>query len=177
MGQWHGGYSLACRGECACAGSVAAVSRRGKRGRSVGGLPSPRREFGEAAVWPVVDELAEHVGQIGFGVYAVQFARFDQRRENGPVLGAQVVAGKRAFFLLCQSWHNRKNFLFAGADAGGEILADAITVIETAKLSDCNPEAYLADILARIRDHDPARIDELLPWNWKRRGISAAKAA
>jgi transposase len=50
-------------------------------------------------------------------------------------------------------------------------------VIETAKLSDCNPEAYLADILARIRDHDPARIDELLPWNWKRRGISAAKAA
>jgi hypothetical protein len=78
----------------ACAGSVAAVSRRGKRGRSVGGLPSPRREFGEAAVWPVVDELAEHVGQIGFGVYAVQFARFDQRRENGPVLGAQVVAGK-----------------------------------------------------------------------------------
>lgn len=71
----------------------------------------------------------------------------------------------------------RKNFLFAGADAGGEILADAMTVIETAKLSDCNPEAYLADILARIRDHDPTRIDELLPWNWKHRGISAAKAA
>lgn len=65
----------------------------------------------------------------------------------------------------------------AGADAGGEILADAMTVIETAKLSGCNPEAYLADILARIREHDPARIDELLPWNWKHRGISAAKAA
>lgn len=83
----------------------------------------------------------------------------------------------RAFFLLCQDWHNRKNFLFAGADAGGEILADAMTVIETAKLSGCNPEAYLADILARIRDHDPARIDELLPWNWKHRGVGAAKAA
>jgi len=39
----------------------------------------------------------------------------------------------------------RKSILFAGADAGGEILADAMTVIETAKLSDLNPEAYLAD--------------------------------
>jgi hypothetical protein len=61
----------------------------------------------------------------------------------------------------------RKNFLFAGADAGGEILADAMTVIETAKLSGLNPEAYLADILARIRDHDPAKLDDLLPWNWR----------
>ncbi len=61
----------------------------------------------------------------------------------------------------------RKNFLFAGSDAGGEILAEAMTVIETAKLSGLNPEAYLADILGRIRTHDPRRLDELLPWNWK----------
>ncbi len=47
----------------------------------------------------------------------------------------------------------RKNWLFAGSDAGGETLADAMTVIETAKLSGLNPEAYLADVLARIRDH------------------------
>ena len=57
----------------------------------------------------------------------------------------------------------RKNFLFAGAVAGGEILADAMTVIETAKLASLNPEAYIADILARIRDHDPAKLDDLLP--------------
>ena len=44
----------------------------------------------------------------------------------------------------------RKNFLFAGSDAGGEILADAMTVIETAKLPGLNPEAYLTDILGRI---------------------------
>ena len=71
----------------------------------------------------------------------------------------------------------RKNFLFAGADAGGEILADAMTVIETAKLSDLNPEAYLADILARIHDHDPAKLDDLLPWNWSAQQQPTAKAA
>jgi transposase len=60
-----------------------------------------------------------------------------------------------------------KNFLFAGSDAGGEILAEAMTVIETAKLCGLNPEAYLADVLGRIRTHDPRRLDELLPWNWK----------
>jgi transposase len=61
----------------------------------------------------------------------------------------------------------RKNALFAGSDAGGETFADAMTVIETAKLSGLNPEAYLADVLARINDHPNKRLDELLPWNWQ----------
>jgi hypothetical protein len=42
-----------------------------------------------------------------------------------------------------------------------------MTVIETAKLSGLNPEAYLADVLARINDHPNKRLDELLPWNWQ----------
>jgi hypothetical protein len=41
----------------------------------------------------------------------------------------------------------QKNFLFVGSDAGGETLADAMTVIETVKLSNLNPEAYLRDVL------------------------------
>ena len=60
----------------------------------------------------------------------------------------------------------RKNALFVGSDAGGETFADAMTVIETAKLSGLNPEAYLADILARLHDHPNKRLDDLLPWNW-----------
>lgn len=60
----------------------------------------------------------------------------------------------------------RKNFLFAGSDAGGERLADALTLIETAKLHGLNPEAYLADTLARINDHMINQLDQLLPWNW-----------
>ena len=71
----------------------------------------------------------------------------------------------------------RKNFLFAGSDAGGEILADAMTLIETAKLSGLNPETYLADLLARIRQYDQARLDDLLPWSWKPLGRPAAQAA
>jgi transposase/uncharacterized small protein (DUF1192 family) len=60
----------------------------------------------------------------------------------------------------------RKNWLFAGADAGGETLADAMTIIESAKLSGHDPEAYLANILSRIHDHKIHRLDELRPWNW-----------
>ena len=67
--------------------------------------------------------------------------------------------------------------MFAGADAGGETLADAMTIIETAKLSGLNPEAYLADVLARINEHLVTRLDELLPWNWAQGLPEAARAA
>ena len=60
----------------------------------------------------------------------------------------------------------RRNWLFAGSDAGGENAADILSLIETAKLCGVNPESYLADVLARINDHMVNRIGELLPWNW-----------
>jgi transposase len=60
----------------------------------------------------------------------------------------------------------RKNWLFAGADAGGETLAEAMTIIESAKLSGHDPQTYLTDILARIGEHKINRLDDLLPWNW-----------
>jgi transposase len=41
------------------------------------------------------------------------------------------------------------------------------TLIETAKLNEVDPQAWLADVLARLPDHPVKRIDELLPWNWK----------
>jgi hypothetical protein len=61
----------------------------------------------------------------------------------------------------------RKNFLFAGSDAGGEIVADAMTLIETAKLCGLNPHDYLADVLGRINDHLITRLEEPPPWNWR----------
>ena len=61
----------------------------------------------------------------------------------------------------------RKNYLFAGSDAGGERAAAIYSIIGTAKLNDCNPEAYLRDVLTRIADHPITRIAELLPWNFK----------
>ncbi len=63
----------------------------------------------------------------------------------------------------------RRNWLFAGSDAGGETLARAMTIIESAKMSGLDPQAYLADVLDRIHDHMNPRLGELLPWNWKPR--------
>lgn len=59
----------------------------------------------------------------------------------------------------------RKNYLFAGSDAGGERAAAIYSLIGTAKLNGINPEKYLGDVLSRIADHPINRIDELLPWN------------
>jgi transposase len=60
----------------------------------------------------------------------------------------------------------RRNWLFAGSDTGGETLARAMTLIESAKMNGLDPQAYLADLLDRIHDHMANRLDELLPWNW-----------
>lgn len=71
----------------------------------------------------------------------------------------------------------RKNFLFAGSDGGGENIADVLSLIETAKLNRLNPEAYLADILARLADHKINKITQLLPWNWTPIGAAKSQAA
>lgn len=59
----------------------------------------------------------------------------------------------------------RRNYLFAGADSGGERAAAIYSLTGTAKLNDIDPEAYLRFVLARIADHAINRVDELLPWN------------
>ncbi len=61
----------------------------------------------------------------------------------------------------------RKNWMFAGADCGGERAAAMYSLLETAKLNGVNPQHWLADVLDRIgRGHPINRLDELLPWNW-----------
>ena len=61
----------------------------------------------------------------------------------------------------------RNNWTFAGSDTGGHRAAAIYTLIETAKLNDVDPQAWLADVLARLQDHPAKRIADLLPWNWK----------
>ncbi len=58
----------------------------------------------------------------------------------------------------------RRNYLFAGADSGGERAAAIYSLFGTAKLNDVDPEAYLRFVLARIADHAINRVDELMPW-------------
>jgi transposase len=50
------------------------------------------------------------------------------------------------------------------------------SLIETAKLNGVNPQAYLADVLARIADHPAKRVAELLPWNWQPANLIRAAA-
>src|SRR3954453_18015856 len=68
----------------------------------------------------------------------------------------------------------RKNYLFAGSDAGGRRAAALYSLIESAKLNGLNPQLYIADVLARIGDHPARRIADLLPWNWKTAEITRA---
>ena len=71
----------------------------------------------------------------------------------------------------------RKNYLFAGSDAGGERAAAIYSLIETAKLNGLDPEAYLRDVLTRIADHKINRVAELLPWNWDAAKTATHKSA
>jgi transposase len=69
----------------------------------------------------------------------------------------------------------RRNWTFAGSDRGGERAAAIYTLIETCKLNGVDPQAWLADVLARLPDYPAKRIHDLLPWNWKAAGdISSA---
>lgn len=58
----------------------------------------------------------------------------------------------------------RNNFLFMGADSGGEQAASMYSLIGTCKLGGIDPEAYLRHVLIHIADHPINRVDELLPW-------------
>ena len=61
-----------------------------------------------------------------------------------------------------------------GSDEGSRRAAAIYTLIATAKLSDIDPQAWLADVLARLPDHPAKRIHELLPWNWRPQNVAYA---
>jgi hypothetical protein len=71
----------------------------------------------------------------------------------------------------------RKSWLFAGSQRGADRAAFMATLIMTAKLNDVDPQAWLADVLARIAGHPAHRLDDLLPWNWRPAEARAKQAA
>ena len=71
----------------------------------------------------------------------------------------------------------RKSWLFCGSDRGGERAAVMYSLIVAAKMNDIDPQAWLADVLARIAEHPVQKLDELLPWNWRQLNVRNRHAA
>jgi hypothetical protein len=71
----------------------------------------------------------------------------------------------------------RKSWLFAGSDRGGRRAAAMYSLIVTAKMNHVDPQAWLADVLARIAEHPVHKLDELLPWNWRATRETTSQAA
>jgi transposase len=71
----------------------------------------------------------------------------------------------------------RKSWLFCGSDRGGQRAAQMYSLIVTAKMNDVDPQAWLADVLARIAEHPARKLDELLPWYWRPRSAPIIRAA
>ena len=71
----------------------------------------------------------------------------------------------------------RRNWTFAGSDEGARRAAHVFTLVETCKLNDVDPQAWLVHVLAKLPDHPAKQIAELLPWNWKSSQKPAIDAA
>lgn len=60
----------------------------------------------------------------------------------------------------------RNNWLFAGSLRAGKRAAAVMSLIQSAKLNDLNPWAYLKDVLQRLPTQSASRVEELLPHRW-----------
>jgi transposase len=140
---------------------------------AMGRSPEQRRRLRQSSARPVMDNLAAFLDasltQISGRselAKAIRYARSRwtalTRYLDDGTLEISNNAAERAIRPLALG---RKNYLFAGSDAGGERAAAAYTLIQTAKLNGLDPEAYLRAVIGRIADHPINRIAELLPWN------------
>jgi len=140
-----------------------------------GAAPDERLKVRAAEVEPLVDELeswlrgervklSRHAGVAKAIDYMLtRRDRFTRFLDDGRICLTNNAA-ERALRGVALG---RKSWLFCGSDRGGERAAFMYTLIQTAKLNDVDPQAWLADVLARIADTPLGRLDQLLPWNWK----------
>jgi transposase len=154
--------------------------------RTINGLAADKRlELRRAHIAPLVAELEDWMraerGKLSrhndvakaMDYMLKRWAAFTRFLDDGRICLTNNAA-ERA--LRCVAV-GRRNWTFCGSDRGGERAAAMYTLIATAKLNDIDPEAWLADVLARINDHPAANLDELLPWNWRLQDLLGAEAA
>ena len=123
---------------------------------------------GQRALLSPKNELAKAIN------YAInQWAAFTRFLDDGRLCLSNNAA-ERALRGIALG---RRNWTFAGSDAGGQRAAAVYSLIETCKMNDVDPQAWLAWVLAKLPDHPAKRIDELLPWSWKARHQTITAAA
>jgi transposase len=135
--------------------------------------PAERRQERQARAGPLLAELQrwlqQRLTQVSAKSEVAGAILYALKRWDGLTRyvddGAVEIGNNAAERALRGPVLSRKNFLFAGADSGGERAAVLYTLLETAKLNGLDPERYLRDVLSRIAEHPISRIDELLPWN------------
>jgi transposase len=142
--------------------------------REIRGKPADvRLEIREARARPLMDDLHRWFNKTLAGLsrksdtavairYALSRWRALTRYLDDGSIEMDNSAAERALRTVALG---RKNYLFAGSDAGGESAAAIYTLLGTAKLNGFDPELYLRHVLERVADHPINRIYELLPWN------------
>jgi len=139
-----------------------------------GSPPDRRAELRRAYAAPVFDDLerwlAMQLTTISgksplAGAIRYALTRMDRLRPylDHGILELDNNAAERGMRAIALG---RKNYLFAGSEAGGKAAAIAYTLIETAKINTVDPLAWLADTLASIPDYKITKVDDLLPWRW-----------
>ena len=153
---------------------------RGINGRSAGERLAVRRQFSK----PLVDDLqiwmAENRARLAnknplakaIDYMLKRWSGFTRFLEDGRI-DLSNNAAERALRGIAMG---RKSWLFAGSDRGGQRAAIMYSLIGTAKLNGVDPQAWLANVLARIADHPIQNLDALLPWNWIKSTVKAEAA-
>jgi transposase len=151
----------------------------------IGKSPEERLATRRAQSRPLVDDLhafmSAQLARLARGhdlVKAINYilkrwAAFTLFLEDGRVCLSNNAAerGLRGIAL------GRKSWLFCGSDRGGQRAAAMYSLIISAKMNGVDPQAWLTDVLSRIAAYPAHRLDELLPWNWRKMTVAHAQAA
>jgi Transposase IS66 family. len=144
-----------------------------------------RREVRQDKARPLIDSLrgwmelmlrslSKKSDTAGAIRYALSHWRALTRYLDDGLLEIDNNSAERALHCVAMG---RKNYLFAGSDAGGERAAAIYSLVGSAKLNDLDPQFYLHTVLTRIAEHPVSRIAELLPWNLDRSQTDTSRAA
>jgi len=141
------------------------------RGRSAEERRAARLEKSKPMVEALFEFLTKKLERLSHGSDLAKAIRYGVKRRDGLTRfledGRIEMDSNPVERLIRPVTLNRKNALFAGSDEGGTNWGVVASLIETCKLNHVEPNAYLADILAKLVNGWPkARLDDLLPWKY-----------